>query len=194
MSNQNNNSNSNISSDLQSEMEKKIEEMKKEYLVKEKIRKEKEDKIKELNSIVLNDKIKKLFPEVESSSDLVIEMISLLEIQDEIKSYFFSNLKGRGKGEEVKLSSDHVFLFKLFRGENNSIGVHRIGQEVLPDLNFPVLPYPKSVSIVEGRYDDLLSEDHKKKLNDLDLIGDIRKKKISRGNFDTELKVLDQSL
>jgi hypothetical protein len=194
MSNQNNNSNSNISSDLQKEMERKMEEMRKEYEMKEKLRKEKENKIKELNSIVLNDKIKKLFPDVESSSDLVIEMVSLLEIQDEIKSYFFSNLKGRGRGEEVKLSSDHVFLFKLFRGENNSIGVHRIGQEVLPDLNFPVLPYPKSVSIVEGRYDDLLSEDHKKKLNDLDLLGDIRKIKISRGNFDTELKVLDQSL
>ena len=184
-----NQSESNISSDLQKEMERKMEEMRKEYEMKEKIRKEKEDKINELNSIVLNDKIKKLFPEVESSSQLVIEMISLLEIQDEIKSYFFSNLKGRGRGEEVKLSSDHVFLFKLFRGENNSIG-----QEVLPDLNFPVLPYPKSVSIVEGRFDDLLSEDHKKKLNDLDLLGDIRKKKISRGNFDTELKVLDQSL
>lgn len=192
MSNQN--SNSNISSDLQSEMERKIEEMKKEYEMKEKIRREKEDKIKSLESLVLNDKIKKLFPDIESSSDLVIEMIQLLEIQDQIKSYFFSSLKGRGRGEEVKLSSDHVFLFKIFRGENNSIGVHRIGNEILPDLNFPVLPYPKSVSIVEGRFDDLLSEDHKKKLKDLNLLGDVRKIKIPRGNFDTELKVLDQSL
>jgi len=149
-------------------------------------------KIEKLESLVSSKEVLELFPNLLSSKDLVIEMISLLEMKEEIKSIL--NSKKDSKNKFIPESS-HVFHFKLYKGSNPSLGDRKISGEILPRFGFPNLedfsnPYPNSVKFRDGSYDSYLSEGHKSKLEELDLLGEIKDKSklISNPNLFNELK------
>lgn len=149
-------------------------------------------KIEKLESLISNKEIMELFPEINSSKDLVVEMISLLEMKEEIKSILNSKKDSRKK---FVPESSHVYHFKLFKGSNPSLGDRKIGGEILPRFGFPNLedfsnPYPNSVKFRDGSFDSYLSDNHKSKLEDLDLLGEIKDKSklINNPNLFNELK------
>lgn len=147
-------------------------------------------KIEKLESFVSNKEILELFPNINSSKDLILEMIDLLEMKEEIKSSL--NLKKSGKLEFIPDSS-HVFHFKLYKGVNNSLGDRKIGGEILPKFGFPNIedfsnPYPNSVKLREGGFDSLLNEDHYKILEDNNLLGNIKSRPVENLNLWVEKK------
>ena len=149
-------------------------------------------KIEKLESLVSQKEIMELFPDINSSKDLVIEMISLLEMKEEIKSILNSKKDSRKK---FVPESSHVYHFKLFKGSNPSLGDRKIGGEILPRFGFPNLedfsnPYPNSVKFRDGSFDSYLSDSHKSKLEELDLLGEIKDKSklVGNPNLFNELK------
>ena len=171
------------------EIKRKREEEDKElesFILEEENRKERVNKIQDF---VNSKEVKSLFPEIESPSDMVKEMISVLKIQDEIKEFFFSSLKespkGRGRGNEVKLRSRDVLLYKIYKMENPSVGDGSLSQNILPSLSdFPKVCYSKGKNIRSGVYDHLLNDEDKELLESFNGLGDILgMSPIPSGNF-----------
>lgn len=183
-------------SDISCPIERKKEELKRkreeedkeleDFINSENIRK---GKIEKIDSFVGSQGVKEIFGDIESPSDLVKEMISILGIQDEIKEFFFSSLKespkGRGRGNEVKLRSRDVLLYKIYKMENPSVGDGSLSQNILPSLSdFPKVCYSKGKNIRSGVYDYLLNEEDKELLKSFNGLGDILgMSPIPSGNF-----------
>jgi hypothetical protein len=183
-------------SEISDPIERKKEELKRKreeedrelesFILEEEKRKERVNKIQDF---VNSKEVKNLFPEIESPSDMVKEMISVLKIEDEIKEFFFSSLKespkGRGRGNEVKLRSRDVLLYKIYKMENPSVGDGSLSQNILPSLSdFPKVCYSKGKNIRSGVYDHLLNDEDKELLKSFNGLGDILgMSPIPSGNF-----------
>ena len=160
------------------EIKRKREEEDKEledFINSENLRK---GKIEKIDSFVSSKEVKEIFGDIESPSDLVKEMVSILGIQDEIKEFFFSSLKespkGRGRGNEVKLRSRDILLYKIYKLENPSVGDGSLSQNILPSLSdFPKVCYSKGKNIRSGVYDHLLNSEDRELLSGLNGLGDI---------------------
>jgi hypothetical protein len=93
--------------------------------------------------------------------------------------------KGRGRGNEVKLRSRDVLLYKIYKLENPSVGDGSLSQNILPSLSdFPQVCYSKGKNIRSGVYDHLLNQEDKELLESFNGLGDILgMDSIGSGNF-----------
>lgn len=169
---------------LEEKFRREKENLENQLILEKKNQELKIKKIEKLESLISNKDIMELFPQINSSKDLVIEMISLLEMKEEIKSILNSK---KEKNPKFAPESSHIFHFKLFKGSNPSLGDRKICGEILPRFGFPNVedfsnPYPNSVKFRDGSFDSLLSDDHRSKLEELDLLGEIKDKSKLVGN------------
>ena len=154
--------------------------------------KERKERSEEIQKVVFSDKLKKLFPDL-NSGEIISRIIIELNLQNEIKELLKESEKGEKK-KRFNPDSSLVFHFKLFKscfggGDRSILNSHlvRYGFESIENFSSP---YPNSVKVRKGEFDEVLSEDDREVLKEFDLLGNIEGKKLSPKVWEDQSRVI----